>query len=264
MFPLISIILTLSSLITSDQNLDDFVVFNEKKNDFEIVKKIDASSSKSFDDLKKYIDKSFNSNEKLQKFSIQDGFLKDLKYLKDKNKNLDLITFEMLKQWSEKYQTPILNVENINFNHLSKEIKTKLIIEAQRARTYAYAPYSEFHVGAAILTKDGKIYSGCNFENAAYGNTICAERSAIAKAVVTENRGVSFQKNSNIIAIAVVIRGGGGSPCGNCRQALYEFNPNMLVIMSDIDGKNIIEKKLSELLPLGFGPCALDNAKVEK
>lgn len=266
MIPFISTILMLSSLLTGSKNLNDFVVYNEMKKDFELSKEIDNSKlSKSWDDLKKYLDNSFNSKERIEKFSVKDGFLKDYLYLKEKNKALDLITFEMLKQWSEKSQTAISSVgeENIS-TKLSQEVKIKLILEAQRARTFAYAPYSEFHVGAAILTKDGKIYSGCNFENAAYGNTICAERSAIAKALVSENRGVSFQKNSNIVAIAVVIRGGGGSPCGNCRQALYEFNPNMLVIMSDVDGKNIIEKKLYELLPMGFGPSALENAKVEE
>ncbi|MFA6119151.1 MAG: cytidine deaminase [Parachlamydiales bacterium] len=262
-------ILILGSLILNDQNSEDFVVYNESKKDFEIVQKriIDADAlEKSWGDLKNYVDGSFNDNELIEKFSVKDGFAKDYKYLKEKNKFLDVITLEMLKQWSEntqKQNVKLDNCEELTETNLTKDVKTKLILEAQRARTFAYAPYSEFHVGSAILTKDGRIYSGCNFENAAYGNTICAERSAIAKAISSENRGISFQKKSNIVAIAVVLRGGGGSPCGNCRQALYEFNPNMLVIMSDIDGKNIIEKRLYELLPMGFGPCALENAKVE-
>ena len=134
--------------------------------------------------------------------------------------------------------------EKFTPKNITKEISEKLILEAQRARTYAYAPYSKFFVGCAILTKNGKIYSGCNFENAAYGSTICAERVALAKAVSSENSGVSFQKNRDIVAIAVVLKNS-GCPCGSCRQSLYEFNPDMLVIMADIDGKIISEKTLN-------------------
>ncbi|MBN2478676.1 MAG: cytidine deaminase [Parachlamydiales bacterium] len=172
----------------------------------------------------------------------------------------------MIKQWSKKLQTPVYKIEvdkNFSSENISYDIKQKLLIEANRARTFAYAPYSKFHVGAALITKSGDVYSGCNFENAAYGNTICAERSAIAKAVSSENRGISFQDKMDIVAVAVVLRGGIGSPCGNCRQALYEFNPNMLVIMADIDGENMVEKKLFEILPYGFGPISFENAKVE-
>ncbi|NGX49398.1 MAG: Cytidine deaminase [Candidatus Anoxychlamydiales bacterium] len=218
-----------------------------------------------YDDLKKIIENSFTDNEKIEKFSVIDGFYKDFYYLKNQNNNLSSKSFNMLKQWAEKTQTTISNIhlpdnKKLTPDNLDDSIKEKLILEAQRARTFAYAPYSEFHVGAAILTKDGNIYSAANFENAAYGNSICAERSAIAKAVSSENRGMSIQKNSDIIAVAIVIRGGGGSPCGNCRQALYEFNPDMLVIMSDIDAENIIEKPLYELLPMGFGPGNLEKA----
>ncbi len=267
MFSILSCILLIASTIQNETN--DIVVFNETSKVFEnTTEKLQPTQiENSWNNLKIYIENQFNENEKIEKFSIKDGFLKDLIYLKNKKINLTPISFEMLKQWSENTQTPYFNVEipmqKLTPNNLSNAIKKKLIIEAQRTRTFAYAPYSEFHVGSAILTKDGKIYSGCNFENAAYGNTICAERAAIAKALTSENRGVSFQKNQNIVAIAVVIRGGGGSPCGNCRQALYEFNPNMLVIMSDIDGENIIEKHLYELLPMGFGPSNLENAIVE-
>ena len=220
-----------------------------------------------YDDLKKNMENSFTDNEKVEKFSVLDGFYKDFYYLKNINNNLSLKSFNMLKQWAEKTQTRIPKIylsddKKLTPDNLDESIKEKLILEAQRARTFAYAPYSEFHVGAAILTKDGNIYSAANFENAAYGNSICAERSAIAKAISSENRGMSIQKNSDIVAIAIVIRGGGGSPCGNCRQALYEFNPDMLVIMSDVDSENIIEKTLCELLPMGFGPANLDKANV--
>jgi len=258
------------SIPLNNQVPSEKIVYNESTKVFELVDgDVDpAQMKKSWKELKSQMEMKFNKNEKLETFSIKDGFLKDLVYLKAQNRNLRKNTFKMLKQWSEKTQVKFNKIKNPNNEELStqdltKQMKKQLILEAQRVRTYAYAPYSKFHVGSAILTKDGNIYSGCNYENAAYGNTICAERSAIAKALSAENRGISFQKNSNIIAIAIVIRGGGGSPCGNCRQALYEFNPNMLVIMSDIDGENIVEKPLHKLLPMGFGPSNLDNAIVE-
>lgn len=225
-----------------------------------------ASKKVDFNELKNIMENNFSENEKIEKFSIKSGFYKDFNYLKNLNKNLSNKSLNMLKQWAQESQETTSKIQlsgntKLTSKKLDSSIKEKLILEAQRARTFAYAPYSEFHVGAAILTKDGNIYSGANFENAAYGNTICAERAAIAKAISSINRGVSIQKNEDIIAIAVVIRGGGGSPCGNCRQALNEFNPNMLVIMSDIDAENIIEKYLEELLPMGFGPGNLDKAK---
>lgn len=266
---LLSGLLFIASIIPNDKDLTDAVVFNEATKVFEITnEKLQPNQiENSWKNLKNYIEDRFSNNEKIENFSVKEGFFKDFCYLKNKNINLKPRSFAMLKQWSENTQTKFSEIKNplckLTPDNLTKGMKKKLIMEAQRARTFAYAPYSEFHVGSAILTKDGKIYSGCNFENAAYGNTICAERSAIAKALTAENRGVSFQKNQNIVAIAVVIRGGGGSPCGNCRQALYEFNPNMLVIMSDIDGENIIEKHLYELLPMGFGPSALHKAEVK-
>lgn len=269
MFYLLSSILFVASIIQNDNETKNFVVFNETSKVFEVTNEDiqPLQVENSWKNLKSFIEDQLNDNEKIEKFSVKEGFIKDFTYLKNKKNNLSLISFEMLKQWSEKTQTSFFNVETnsekLTPNNLSKDIKKKLILEAQRARTFAYAPYSEFHVGSAILTTDGKIYSGSNFENAAYGSTICAERTAIAKACSCENRGVSFQKNNNIIAVAVVIRGGSGSPCGSCRQVLYEFNPNMLVIMSDIDGENIIEKPLYELLPMGFGPSNLDNAIVK-
>ncbi|MBI5346854.1 MAG: cytidine deaminase [Chlamydiae bacterium] len=173
----------------------------------------------------------------------------------------------MLKQWAKELQTEkniIDNPQNIELSPstLTEVMKRELVLQAQRARTFAYAPYSKFHVGSAILTKSGHIYTGANYENAAYGSTLCAEGSAIAKTVSFENRGTSLQMQEEIIAVAVVLRGGPGSPCGNCRQSLFEFNPNMLVIMADVDGE-ILEKPLSELLPMGFGPCNLKKAEVK-
>jgi cytidine deaminase len=233
-----------------------------------LIAETNVKSQLNFETLKKIIDEKFSNNEKFDKFSIKEGFYKDLNYLKNQKKDLSKMEIDMLFQWALDTQNIQSNVqlsknEVLSSKNLDESIKQKLILEAQRARTFAYAPYSEFHVGCALLTKDGKIYSGANFENAAYGNTICAERSAIAKTVASINRGISLQKNKDIIAAAIVIRGGGGSPCGNCRQALNEFNPNMLIIMSDIDAQNIIEKDLSELLPMGFGPNNLQKAKVK-
>lgn len=125
------------------------------------------------------------------------------------------------------------------------EIERKKLIEcAIRARDFAYAPYSRFKVGAAILTREGKVFSGCNVENSSYGLTICAERVALFKAVSEGYR--SFK------AIAVV---GDVSefvpPCGACRQVLREFSSDMLVVMGNVSG-DFVERKLEELLPLAF------------
>lgn len=201
-------------------------------------------------------------------FCVEKGFLEDWQYLKNKNNFLNDKSYQMLSQWSQDRQVRITQIEmnsdqQLTPATLTNEMKRLLVLEAQRARTSAYAPYSHFHVGAAILTKSGKVYSGCNYENAAYGNTICAERSAIASALTSENRGLSFQKDKNIVAVAVVLRGGNGSPCGNCRQGLFEFNPNMLVIMSDIDNGEYTEMYLKDLLPMGFGPSCLEDAIIK-
>ncbi len=126
---------------------------------------------------------------------------------------------------------------------MNKKIK-KLIKEALIARTKAYAPYSKFKVGAALETKDGKIYTGCNIENASYGCTICAERVAIAKAVSEGNK-----KFKRIVVIADSQRP--CPPCGICRQMLYEFAPNIEVIMANLKG-DISSKNISELLSNAF------------
>ena len=119
-----------------------------------------------------------------------------------------------------------------------------LMAEAVKARKRAYAPYSRFAVGAALLTKDGRVYLGCNVENASYGLTICAERNAVWKAV---SEGVT-----GFAAIAVTARDGRGAPpCGSCRQVLHEFSPNALVYWRDARGR-ILKRKLTELLPNAF------------
>ncbi|WAA10382.1 cytidine deaminase [Fervidibacillus albus] len=121
----------------------------------------------------------------------------------------------------------------------------KLIEEAKRARSQAYVPYSDFPVGAALLTKDGNIYHGCNIENAAYSVTNCAERTALFKAVSEGNR--DFQ------ALAVVADTDRPvSPCGSCRQVMSELcPPDMKVILTNVQG-DILETTVEKLLPGAF------------
>lgn len=107
----------------------------------------------------------------------------------------------------------------------------------------AYAPYSRFRVGAALLMRDGAIFGGCNVENASYGLSVCAERSAMASAVSAGNRE----------PLAIAVSGDDGvacSPCGACRQFLAEFNPGMDVLLMQ-EGV-VVSHKLSDLLPLCF------------
>jgi len=112
-------------------------------------------------------------------------------------------------------------------------------------RQWAYAPYSNYHVGAALLASSGKFYDGCNVENAAYGSSICAERTALVKAVSEGER--QFE------AVAVVTDNG-GSPCGSCRQMLAEFGLDIKVFLLDGTGNISSETTLRELLPDAFTP----------
>ncbi len=108
----------------------------------------------------------------------------------------------------------------------------------------AYAPYSEFRVGACVLTLSGKIFCGVNVENASYGLTVCAERVAVFKAVSEGER--------DLVAIAVVTESDTlAFPCGACRQVLYEFSPDMIVVVANRKGKSRTFR-LNELLPEGF------------
>ena len=119
-----------------------------------------------------------------------------------------------------------------------------LIAHAMEAREYAYAPYSRFKVGAALLGKSGRVYTGCNVENASYPAGTCAERCAVGKAVSGGER--------EFTAIAVIGDSQGPcAPCGICRQVLCEFNPNMRVIMTNLVGDTLISAA-SELLPGAF------------
>ena len=116
----------------------------------------------------------------------------------------------------------------------------------------SYVPYSRFPVGAAICCTDGTIFTGCNVENAAYGSTICAERTALVKAVSEGHR-------DDLARIAVVGRGHDYCwPCGACRQMLYEFNPNILVLVARGD-RTFVAYSLHELMPHGFGPKSLNS-----
>ncbi len=108
----------------------------------------------------------------------------------------------------------------------------------------AYAPFSKYQVGAALLTRDGKIYTGVNVENSSFGGTICAERTAFVKAVSEGDR--EFEK------IAIVSSGGEAWPCGICRQFMKEFCDNDFVIITGNDADSIRTYTLDELLPEGF------------
>lgn len=124
------------------------------------------------------------------------------------------------------------------------DINEKLLSEARKMLDFAYAPYSGFKVGAALIDSDGRIFAGCNVENASYGACCCAERTAAVKAV--------SEGSTSFKAIAVVSgKGGETFPCGICRQFLSEFSKDMTVILENNKGEPIT-CLLSELLPHSF------------
>ena len=131
-----------------------------------------------------------------------------------------------------------------------EELKAAAVAMLDRS----YCPYSHFAVGAALECSDGTVFTGCNIENAAYGPTICAERAALAKAVSEGHAG-----DWDAIAVA------GNSadycwPCGVCRQTLYEFCPDLTVLVARADG-DYVALPLKKLLPYGFGPESLIQAE---
>jgi cytidine deaminase len=128
---------------------------------------------------------------------------------------------------------------------LTDEQRGKLIESSLGARRWAYAPYSEYAVGAALLTSSGKIYDGVNVENAAYPTSMCAERVAVFKAVS------EGEKKFTAIAVAT---SNGGTPCGACRQVLSEFGLDTKVLILNGDGNIEQETTVGELLPGAFGP----------
>lgn len=124
---------------------------------------------------------------------------------------------------------------------------------ARAARDNAYAPYSQYRVGAALLAEDGRVFAGCNVENASYGLCQCAERSAIGAAVTAGAR--------RFVAIAIVTGGATpATPCGMCRQVLAEFPPSFPVRCVSSDG-GVVETDTAALLPHGFGPGVLEGGR---
>ncbi|XP_055979618.1 cytidine deaminase [Sorex fumeus] len=135
---------------------------------------------------------------------------------------------------------------------LEPEQIQRLLRCCQEAKKSAYCPYSHFPVGAALLTRDGRIFSGCNVENACYALGNCAERTAIQKAIS------EGYKDFQAIAIASDLKDDFISPCGACRQVMREFGTNWAVFMTKPDG-TYITKTVQELLPASFGPQDLHN-----
>jgi len=133
----------------------------------------------------------------------------------------------------------------VEYVMLTDEVRQELIQAARIARQWAYVPYSRYAVGAAVLTASGRVYDGVNVENAAYPDTVCAERVAIFKAVSEGER--------QFTALAVVTSNG-GSPCGSCRQVMAEFGLDTLVIIADDRGQVFHELTVADLLPGAFTP----------
>jgi cytidine deaminase len=126
--------------------------------------------------------------------------------------------------------------------------RQELVAQAMQARERAYAPYSGYMVGAALLGKSGQVYTGCNVENAVYPLTICAERVAVVKAVSEGER--------EFVALAVATENG-GAPCGSCRQTMREFDEDIVVLIADATGA-YRETTVAELLPDSFSAADLD------
>jgi cytidine deaminase len=126
---------------------------------------------------------------------------------------------------------------------LAPVVIERLVEAARRAQAMAYAPYSKFPVGAAVLAEDGRVFPGCNVENSSFGLTVCAERNAVAAAVVAGVRPT---------AVAVVANGTAVAPCGACRQVLAEFAAAMPVILATSAGGDRQVTSLDVLLPGAF------------
>ena len=133
---------------------------------------------------------------------------------------------------------------------LSEQEKQSLVDLANTARQRAYAPYSHYPVGASLRTKTGRIFTGVNVENAAYPQTMCAERIAIFKAV---------SEGEKEFEIITVVTDNGGSPCGGCRQVMAEFGLDTIVIFADGNGRIVKETTVKDLLPEAFTPEHLEN-----
>lgn len=142
-----------------------------------------------------------------------------------------------------------LFANSLPLNQLGVTTKQNLLDLACQAREKAYAPYSHYFVGSALLTSEGRIFQGCNVENASYGLSCCSERVALFKAV--------SEGATDVVAIAIATKEG-NFPCGTCRQVLNEFNPSLIVLISNENGHLIHETTLSALLPNAFGSQNLD------
>ena len=134
----------------------------------------------------------------------------------------------------------------LNAAGMARVTDDELVAMAKEAMEFSYSPYSHFRVGAALLAKDGRVFKGCNVENAAYGVNSCAERTALYKAISEGAR--------EFTAIAITAEKALAWPCGICRQALYEFAPDLRVIVAW--GEERAEATLPQLLPHGFGPAS--------
>ena len=125
------------------------------------------------------------------------------------------------------------------------ELVNQLLEQASEARTLAYAPYSDYSVGAAVRSTSGNVFTGANVENASYGLTMCAERSAVFSAVSQGDRAFDLM---------VLVNENAGMPCGACRQVLSEFGSDLLVVIADASGKIHKQLTVAELIPNEFGP----------
>jgi cytidine deaminase len=131
---------------------------------------------------------------------------------------------------------------------ITPALRSQLLQAARQVLEQAYAPYSLFRVGAALLTRQGGVFTGANVENASYGLTLCAERAAIAAAVAAEGPGLEIR------ALAVVSESQEACPpCGACRQVILEFGKKALIIFKGPDG--LVEMPVEDLLPAAFGLC---------
>jgi len=123
--------------------------------------------------------------------------------------------------------------------------KQRLVDLANTVRQHAYVPYSNYRVGAAVLTKSGRVFTGVNVENASYPETMCAERVAVLRAVSEGERDLEMIS---------VVTDNGGSPCGGCRQVLVEFGLDTIVLIANGEGKILKEMTVKDLLPEAFLP----------
>lgn len=133
---------------------------------------------------------------------------------------------------------------------LTQQEKQSLVDLANTARRHAYVPYSKYPVGSTVRTTTGRVYTGVNVENAAYPQTMCAERVAIFKAV---------SEGEKEFEVITVVTDNGGSPCGGCRQVMAEFGLDTVVILADGSGHIVRETTVKELLPEAFTPGHLEN-----